>query len=57
MTNAEAEAIRDAAVALRDNLVADLNNTASRGEYIRLSQLAHEADRLVQALDIIGADR
>jgi hypothetical protein len=40
-----------AARELADRIAQDITNTQSRGEYIRLTQLAMEADRLAQALE------
>jgi len=46
------EAARDLAVEHVNSAVKDLVNAATRGEHLRLSQLAEEASRVVAALDI-----
>ena len=51
MTNEEALAVRDAAVLLLTHLQEDMNKTATKTEWIRISQLAHEAQALVQTVD------
>jgi len=51
MTRIEALMIRDQAIALRDSLRADIPKALTRGEHIRISQLAAEAERLVSAMD------
>jgi len=56
MTRTEALTIREQAVTLRDNLRADIPNALTRGEHIRITQLAAEAERLVAALDSLLAE-
>lgn len=53
MTRVEALMIRDRAAALRDSLRADIPKALTRGEHIRISQLAAEAERLVAAVDAV----
>lgn len=53
MTRIEALMIRDQAIALRDSLRADIPKALTRGEHIRISQLAAEAERLVSAMDVV----
>lgn len=55
MTNDEALAVRDGAIALRDNLQNEINNALTRQEHIRITQLAMEADRLVETLNLLLA--
>lgn len=53
MTNDEALALRDQAVALRDNMTRDIQNAMTRSEQQRLTILASEAARLVAAIEIL----
>lgn len=57
MSGEEADTIRDQADLLRQHLTDDLKNASTRIEHIRISQLAAEAERLVQAIDILREAR
>ncbi len=46
--------VREAAYQLAVNLQADISNATTRIEHIRLTQLAEEAARLLQAIDNLG---
>lgn len=46
------EAARDLAQEHVDSAVRDIVNASTRGEHMRLTQLAEEAARIVAALDI-----
>lgn len=43
--------VAQAARELATNIANDVNNTQSRGEYIRITQFAMEADRVATALE------
>jgi DUF438 domain-containing protein len=51
MTRVEALMVREQAIGLRDSLRADIPKALTRGEHIRITQLAAEAERLVAAMD------
>lgn len=51
ITRAEALLVREQAISLRDSLRADVAKALTRGEHIRITQLAAEAERLVVSMD------
>jgi len=54
MTSEEALAIRDQAALLLQHMNDDLRNTATRNEWMRISILAAEAERLVETIDALS---
>lgn len=50
MTNETKTALAEQATALLTNMQADLSNAATRNEWLRLSMLAAECERLVASI-------